>query len=111
MSDVGIKSWVAAADLDDLWEGEMLPVTVDGVPLLLCNVGGEVLAYEDRCPHEGSVLSDGTLDANVLTCARHEWVFDARSGCGINPSSTCLRSFPVRLDGDTVLVGLGAGAA
>ena len=82
----------------------MLTVTVGAIDLLVCNIGGEVFAYEDRCPHLANPLSKGSLDAHVLTCAAHEWTFDARTGNGVNPAAACLRRFPVRLDGDTILV-------
>lgn len=102
-----MTAWVPAGMLVDLWEGEVGAVTVNGADVLLCNVGGEVVAYEDRCPHLAERLSKGALDAHVLTCAAHEWAFDVLTGRGVNPASACLRRFPVRLDGDTILVNIG----
>ena len=99
-----MAGWVGAATLDDLWEGEICAAIVDGVDVVLCNVDGDVFAYEDRCPHLGNPLSKGALSDVVLTCAAHEWAFDARTGCGVNPATACLRRFPVRLEGDTILV-------
>jgi len=96
--------WVGAATLDEVWEGEMVTVTVGVFDVLLCNIDGEVFAYEDRCPHLGNPLSKGALDAQVLTCAAHEWVFDVRTGHGVNPAAACLRRIPVRIDGNTILV-------
>jgi toluene monooxygenase system ferredoxin subunit len=101
-----VGGWVDAATLDELWEGEMLTVTVGAVDVLLCNIDGEVFAYEDRCPHLANPLSKGALDGHVLTCAAHEWAFDVRTGNGVNPAAACLRRFPVCVDGDTVLVEL-----
>ncbi len=98
--------WIDAATLDELWEGEMLAVTIGAIDLLVCNIDGEVFAYEDRCPHLANPLSKGALDEHVLTCAAHEWTFDARTGDGVNPAAACLRRFAVRLDGDTILVDL-----
>ena len=105
-----MSPWALAATLNDLWEGEILGVTVNGVEVVLCNVEGTVVAYADRCPHLANPLSDGELEAGVLTCAAHEWAFDARTGDGINPSVTCLRRFPVRLEADHILVNCDAGA-
>ena len=99
-------AWVEAATLDELWDGEVLGVTVGVVDVLLCNIDGEVFAYEDRCPHLANPLSNGALDPPVLTCAAHEWAFDARTGKGVNPAAACLRRFPVRIHGDTILVDL-----
>ena len=101
-----MADWRYAGTLDDIWEGEMEAVHLGTVDVLLCNVDGEVFAYEDRCPHLANPLSKGALDAHVLTCAAHEWTFDVSTGNGVNPAAACLRRFPVRLDGDTILVDL-----
>lgn len=102
-----MAAWRLAGTLDDLWEGEMAGVHLGTVDVLLCNVDGEVFAYENRCPHLANPLSSGVLDGGLLTCAAHEWAFDARTGSGVNPASTCLHRYPVRLDGDRIFVGTG----
>jgi toluene monooxygenase system ferredoxin subunit len=78
-----------------LWQGEMLGLTVDGVPVLLVNVAGTICAYRDTCVHQGLALSDGTLEGTVLTCRAHGWSYDVTTGCGINPEATRLRRLPV----------------
>jgi toluene monooxygenase system ferredoxin subunit len=105
-----------AATLDELWIGEKLGVVVAGRPVLLVNVEGAVCAYEDRCRHKGIALSLGKLEGHVLTCSVHGWIYDARTGAGINPESARLPRFPVRIEGDDILVdvaeveGHGKGA-
>ena len=95
-----------AGDLDDLWEGEMLAVTLGTVDLVMCNVEGHVFAYADRCPHLASRLSDGIFDGRLITCAAHEWIFDARGGSGINPAQACLRRYPAWVIGHQIFVDL-----
>jgi toluene monooxygenase system ferredoxin subunit len=97
-------TWNRVATLDDLWDGEMLGIRIGDRDVLLCNLGGEVFAYEDRCPHLANPLSAGHLHEGVLTCAAHEWVFDLRTGAGVNPSLAKLINLPVQLDGDWILV-------
>ena len=99
-------SWYAVSTLDELWEGEMKAVSAEGNPIVLINVGGDIYAYDDRCPHSGTPLSEGILDGAVLTCSAHEWVFDARLGKGINPAAACLRPVNIRIEGEVVCVCL-----
>jgi toluene monooxygenase system ferredoxin subunit len=99
--------WLEAGTLDDVWEGEMYAVNLAAVDVLLCNIDGHVYAYQDRCPHLANPLSEGELRENIVTCAAHEWAFDARTGKGVNPEDACLRRFAVRVDGDRILVQLG----
>jgi toluene monooxygenase system ferredoxin subunit len=97
-------SFGKAATLDDLWIGEKLGVSVGGQAVLLVNVEGAVCAYEDRCRHKGIALSLGKLDGHVLTCSLHGWIYDARTGAGINPASARLPCFPVKIEGNDILV-------
>jgi nitrite reductase/ring-hydroxylating ferredoxin subunit len=96
--------WQYAGTLDDVWEGEVHGVNLGGVDVVLCNVDGELFAYEDRCPHLANPLSHGVLNHHTLTCAAHEWEFDARTGQGLNPQAARLKPFPVRVDDDRILV-------
>jgi toluene monooxygenase system ferredoxin subunit len=75
------------ATLDELWDGEMTVLEIEGHVVLLVNVDGIIQAYADSCPHLGTRLSQGSLQRNVLTCATHGWEFDACTGQGINPNS------------------------
>ena len=96
--------WYEIMPLDDLWIGEMLGVEAGGVKVLLINVEGAVQAYLDRCPHRASRLSEGNLEGLILTCATHLWEFNALTGRGINPESSKLIRFPVRIENGMIYV-------
>jgi toluene monooxygenase system ferredoxin subunit len=91
--------------LDDIWEGDMLPVDVDGHEVLLIRAEGDrVDAFQGTCPHQDIPLCEGTLKSGVLTCRAHLWTFDVASGQGINPAGSQLARYPVRVDGEDVCV-------
>ncbi|MGH3802193.1 MAG: Rieske 2Fe-2S domain-containing protein, partial [Pseudonocardiaceae bacterium] len=53
-------TWVEAATLDDMWEGDILGVVLAGEPVLLVHlVGGDLRAYQGHCPHQEQLLADG----------------------------------------------------
>jgi toluene monooxygenase system ferredoxin subunit len=100
--------WRETINIDDLWEGDMTAVLVDGEAVLLVNVDGQVRAYSNRCPHQASALDEGDLDGDTLTCAKHLWEFNASTGCGINPDNVQLTSFGCRVGDDgTIYVDIG----
>jgi toluene monooxygenase system ferredoxin subunit len=101
-------SFRRVASLDDLWSGEMMGLEVDGKAILLINVDDQIYAYADVCPHQKSRLSEGSLMGKTLRCARHHWEFDVCSGSGVNPQNSCLKIFPIRLDGQDILVDIDA---
>jgi nitrite reductase/ring-hydroxylating ferredoxin subunit len=110
-ADTPSAVWRYAGTLDDLWEGEVRGVNLGGVDVVLCNVDGELFAYEDRCPHLANPLSNGVLNHNTLRCAAHEWEFDARTGQGVNPQAARLKPFPVRLDDDRIFIQIPSESA
>jgi toluene monooxygenase system ferredoxin subunit len=99
------------AEVEDLWSGEMRGLEVAGECVLLVNVDDHIYAYADSCPHQRSRLSEGTLTDKTIRCARHHWEFDVCTGSGVNPQNTCLRVFPIKLDGQDILVDIDAGTA
>ncbi|MCQ4079100.1 Rieske 2Fe-2S domain-containing protein [Streptomyces sp. RB6PN25] len=106
MSTQVSSTWVQVTTLDELWEGEMLPVSVDETDVLVVNAGGTVVAFEDSCPHVGTALSTGTFDGKEIMCPSHEWTFTATTGKGINPAAACLRRYAVRIEGEAVYINL-----
>ncbi len=95
------------ASTEDLWEGEMTEVEIDDhVVVLVWPVGSEVRAFQGMCPHQDIPLVEGKFDGKVLMCRAHQWTFDAQSGAGINPGNCRLAQYPVRVDGQNILVSI-----
>jgi toluene monooxygenase system ferredoxin subunit len=101
--------FLRAAELDELWDGEMASFTVGGRKVLLVRLGEAICAYEDRCAHLGVALSEGQLDDRVITCSAHHYQYDALTGCGVNPKAVCLIRFPVKIDAGAIWVDVAAG--
>ena len=102
-------SFEKVATLDELWDGEMIALEIEGQIVLLVNVDGSVHAYVDSCPHLRTRLSQGSLRRNVLTCSTHGWEFDVSTGQGINPQSACLECFPVKVENGDIFIDMGTG--
>lgn len=75
-----MSRFVDVAGVDDLADGAMKRVTVEGRDLLLARVGGRYYATDERCPHMGGQLSHGRLDGTIVTCPRHGSQFDIATG-------------------------------
>jgi toluene monooxygenase system ferredoxin subunit len=101
-------SFQKVANVENVWSGEMIGVEANGECILLVNVDNHIYAYADTCPHQKSRLSEGTLTDKIIRCARHHWEFDVCTGSGVNPQNTCLRAFPIKLDGQDILVDIDA---
>ena len=61
-------------------------------------------AIEDRCPHLGFPLHQGTVEAGLVTCHWHHARFDLVSGCTLDLWADDARGFDVDVRGDDVFV-------
>ncbi len=98
-------SFTKVCTVDDLWEGEMEAFSVNGHEVLLvCAEGGAVKAFQGMCPHQDISLAEGKFDGEKIICRAHLWQFAACNGKGINPADCALAEYPVKLEGDDILV-------
>src|SRR4051794_8933938 len=65
---------------------------------------GRAAAIEDRCPHLGFPLHQGTVEAGLVTCHWHHARFDLSSGCTLDPWADDATGFDVAVAGEDVWV-------
>ena len=95
---------VRAGSLAELQSSGRLLTKVGTVPVVVFWHDDAALAIEDRCPHLGFPLHQGTVEAGLVTCHWHHARFDLVSGCTLDLWADDARGFDVRLRGDDVLV-------
>ena len=88
------------ANKDDLKEGDMLKVEINGKQIVLSMVEGKVYAIDEICTHEGGPLDEGELNGYDLKCPWHYAVFDVRNGKVSDATvwATNLNSYTVKVD-------------
>jgi nitrite reductase/ring-hydroxylating ferredoxin subunit len=79
-SNNDVDNSVIVTHLDDLPEGSMKMVKVDGHRVCVVRTSTGVHALDHACPHEGYGLTQGNLDDDLLTCAWHNWKFRVTDG-------------------------------
>jgi glycine betaine catabolism B len=102
-----MTDWVTAAKVEDLPEGEMVGAPMDGVDVLVANLGGRYRAIGSECTHEGCDLHEGDLDAEegVVTCACHGSMFDVETGEVVAPPAEEPEPvYQVRIEGGEIQV-------
>ncbi len=63
-----------------------------------------VFAMDDRCPHKGGPLSNGIVHGAQVTCPLHNWVFSLETGLAQGADAGAVRTFPLRLQQDRILI-------
>lgn len=95
-----------AAAVSEIPDGTGKRVELGGKAIALFNVGGNFFAIQERCPHRGGPLSEGTIQGCNLTCPWHAWTFDVKTGdrVGFPPGMGRILTYAVRVEGEDVLV-------
>ncbi|MDQ1447314.1 MAG: hypothetical protein QOC79_285 [Actinomycetota bacterium] len=90
-----------AGTLAELQEAGRLVTKVGSVPVVVFWHEGAAYAIEDRCPHLGFPLHQGTVEAGLVTCHWHHARFDLVSGCTLDMWADDARGFATLVrDGD-----------
>ena len=101
----------AVAKVDELREGEMKQVSVEGTDVLLARVGGKYRAVGAYCTHYGAPLATGVLSGTRVVCPWHHACFSVVSGDQEEPPGLdSLPCFEVRVEGDQVWVAVPENA-
>ena len=102
-----VSAFARVCALSDLPDGGVIAVQVAGEPVAVVRAGGEVFALRDSCSHAEVPLSDGDVYDGVIECPAHGSCFDLRTGAPTCwPATEPVTTYPVRVDGDDVLVSL-----
>ena len=104
-------AFVRACSVTDVPAGTgVLGVEVDGQPVAVArDETGELHAVDDVCSHQYVLLSEGEVEDCTIECWLHGSRFDLRTGqpTGL-PAIRPVSVYPLRLDGDDVLVDVAA---
>ena len=98
--------WQAVASMTELRDKGRLRVRRDGKQIAVFQTPEGILACNNRCPHEGYPLIEGTLDDTcVLTCNWHNWKFRLDDGSNLYGGDG-LRTYPADVRGDDIWLDL-----
>ena len=75
-----MNDYVFLTSTDDLADGAMKQVDLEGHEFLIARVGDDYLVSDARCPHLHAHLVKGTLEGTVVTCPLHHSRFDLADG-------------------------------
>jgi len=102
------SDWHRVDQVDVPGEGRVRSVTVDGRTVALARCGGRLGALENRCPHQGGPLGEGSIEKGWLRCPWHGYDYDPLTGRPPEGFSDGPASFAVQERADGVYVQLPA---
>lgn len=94
-------SLVRMAAVEEIPVGALREVRYGDTPVAICNVAGEIRAFQGHCPHRSGPLGQGNLYEGMIVCPWHAWEFRCDTGEYDYDPAIRLTSYPVKIrDGE-----------
>ena len=97
--------WHKVLNKDELPEGRVKPITCAQQTLCMTHYQGQYGALNNKCPHQGGPLGEGSIEKGLLRCPWHGWDFDPLTG-NTPGYDDGVESYPVETRADGIYVGL-----
>jgi 3-phenylpropionate/trans-cinnamate dioxygenase ferredoxin subunit len=98
----------AAADIPP---GAKKHAKINDTWVLVCNVGGRLLAVSGICSHQDKPLWNGRVRSCKITCPVHGARFDLETGAALDlPATAPIDTYEVRVVDDWIEVGVAPRA-
>jgi nitrite reductase (NADH) small subunit len=105
-----VAEWVRVCGVAEAPKaGEAMEAEAAGVGICLANVAGELSALDNWCPHRRGPLGQGWIEGEAVVCPWHSWTFNVKTGKAEFPVHERVAVFPVRVEGEDVLVEISSG--
>ena len=99
--------FVEIASASELPNGERLFLEIEGRPIVIFNIAGQLFAVGDVCTHDDGPLGDGDLEGYNIVCPRHGAEFDVRTGKVMQmPAVVDIPAYPVKVAEGMIHVGV-----
>ncbi len=90
---------------NELLDNRVMTVTAGHTGICLANFEGKICALNNKCPHQGGPLGEGSIENGLLRCPWHGWDFHPCSGLAPGFDDG-VEAYPTKVEGNTVYVGL-----
>ncbi len=98
--------WLRVRDEDVPADGRVRSVVVDGRSIAMSRCGGQLGALENKCPHQGGPLGEGSIEKGLLRCPWHGYDYHPLTGVPPEGFADAVPGYPVQERPDGVYVAL-----
>jgi pyruvate oxidase len=98
--------WHRVAEVGTPEEGRVRTVVAGETAVCLTRYRGRLGALDNRCPHQGGPLGEGSIEQGLLRCPWHGYDYDPVTGEPPPPFTDRPAAFPVEERADGVYVGV-----
>ncbi|GJM29065.1 MAG: pyruvate oxidase [Cyclobacteriaceae bacterium] len=90
----------------ELPEGRVMTVTAGHKGICLTHFEGKFHALDNKCPHQGGPLGEGSIENGLLRCPWHGWDYHPCTGLAPGFDDGGVPVYALKEEGDVLFVGL-----
>ena len=98
------RSWHDVVAIEELKDKEVTYIHADDRDLFIYTDNGDVKVFDSRCPHQVTNIPELALEDCILTCPKHQWKFNVKTGECIEKGNRPLNQFESRVVDDRLEV-------
>ena len=87
-----------------LADGQTTRVDSHGRGLFISREGDAFAVFDSHCSHQRTDIPLSALDDCTLTCPKHQWSYDIKTGVCHKPGGSPLQQYPAKVVGGRVMV-------
>lgn len=95
--------WRAVASLEQIPDGETSFLEAAGRHLFVYRKSDSIKVFDSRCPHQVTDIPHLSLEGRKLTCPKHQWAFDVKTGECVEKGNRPLREFEHKIEDGQLL--------
>ena len=99
------RVWQKVLDPNELPDGRVKPVSCSHTTVCMTRHDGQYAALDNKCPHQGGPLGEGSIENGLLRCPWHGWDFDPITGKPPGGYDDGVATYPVEVRDDGIYVG------
>ena len=100
-----MSNWIEIGKINDIPQlGARVVTTDEGNIAVFRTAEDKIFAIKDECPHKQGPLSQGIVHGNKVACPLHDWKIQLDTGTAIAPDEGCAATYPVKMDGDKIML-------
>ena len=103
-SDAAEGTWHDVMTTAALADGQTTRVDSHGRGLFISREGNEYAVFDSHCSHQRTDIPLSALDDCILTCPKHQWSYDIKTGVSLKPGGSSLQCYPAKVVGGRVMV-------
>jgi nitrite reductase/ring-hydroxylating ferredoxin subunit len=103
-SDAAEGTWHDVMTTAALADGQTTRVDSHGRGLFISRDGDTFAVFDSHCSHQRTDIPLSALDDCTLTCPKHQWSFDVKTGACHKPGGSPLKQYPAKVEGGRVMV-------